>query len=243
LLDTIDLDNINFGYTNFTKTYTVQRAQECADFEWYRADGSNVSDIFSFGAKYGILTTPAFTNGSTSMRLSTAKLIGQYPMYMTATGQYEIADSTFTTIDFNGLAKEKDFRAMTIIQDTTSIHQPFYLVNNCVLENKIQSASANDYNLYLSTKANATAIMQFSKLTFKGWSPDSTNPIIYYEATGAGYGGAALFQNCKAEGGNSASGMLYKAVNIPKLGLQFNACNFPKGLIDRSGASDSVVIH
>ncbi len=241
LLDTVDLQNIRFGYTNLSKTYATQRAQNCADFEWYRADGSNAANIFSFGAKYGILTTPAYTHGSTSMRLSAAELIGQYPLYATATGQYEVADCTFTTMDFNGLAKEKDFRALTIIQDATSHHQPFYLFNNCVLENKVQSASANDYNLYLVTKQpTATAMVQFSDLTFKGWSPDSTDPVIYYEATGSGYGGFALFQDCKAEGGDASSGMLYKAVNISKGGLQFNSCDFPQGLIDRSAESDTV---
>lgn len=241
LLDTVDLQNIRFGYTNLTKTYTVQRAQECADFEWYRADGSNAANLFSFGAKYGILTTPAYISGSTSMRLSASELIGQYPMYVTATGQYEVADCTFTALDFNGLAEEKDFRALTVIQDETSVHQPFYLFNNCVLENRVQSASANDYNLYLVTKQpTAPAMVLFSDLSFKGWSPDSADPIVYYEATGSGYGGFALFQNCKAEGGSASAGMLYKAVNIPKGGLQFNACHFLQGLIDRCAASDTV---
>ena len=69
----------------------------------------------------------------------------------------------------------------------------------------------------------------FSELTFKGWSPDSADPLIYYEAAGTSYGGYALFNSCKATGGSSAAGLLYKAVNIAKGGLQFNNCTPPAG--------------
>lgn len=243
LLDTVDIQNVRFGYTNMEKTYATQRAQQCADFEWYRADGSDVMDIFSFGAKYGILSTPAYNSGSTSMRLSKAELIGQYPVYFSATGQYELTNCTFTTMNFNKLVTEKDFRAMTVIQDTTSVHQPFYLFNNLKLVNNVQSVSVNDYNLYLVTKhAGALAMAVFSNITFEGWSPDSTNAAVYYETTGSGYGGYASFYNCTAKGGNSSTGRLIQCVNVPQGGIQFNKGQFPQGLIDRSNVGDSVWI-
>lgn len=243
LLDTVDIDNVKFGYTNMEKTYATQRAQQCADFEWYRADGSNVSNVFSFGAKYGILTTPAYSHGSSSIRLSKTELIGQYPMYITATGQYEITDCTFTTKNFNNLVTEKDFRALTIIQDETSMHQPAYMVSGVKLVNGVKSASLNDYNLYLVTKrASAPAMVSFYNLTFEGWSPDNTNAVVYYEATGSSYSGYASFYNCTATGGNTGAGRLIQAVNLPKYGAVFSKCNVPQGLIDRSNAGDLVCI-
>ena len=241
LLDTVDLQNVRFGHTNLTKTYMTFRARNAADFEWYRADGSNVSDIASYGAKYGVLSTPAYKNGSTSLRMTNAELVGRYPLYLTASGQYEISDCTLVTADSGQLADEKAFCAMTVIQDETSIHQPFYLFCRLTLENRVQSASAEDRSLCLITKrASAAAMVLFSELTFKGWSPDSADPLIYYEAAGTSYGGYALFNSCKAIGGSSAAGLLYKAVNIAKGGLQFNNCTFPQGLIDRSARSDTV---
>lgn len=242
LLDTIDLQDIRFGYTNMEKTYANERANKCADMEWYRADGTNATNLFSFGAKYGILSTPAFTSGSTSMRLSNTELYGQYPIYLTATGQYEIENCTFTTMNFNNLCTEKKFQAMTVIQDTTSVHQPFYVFNKLNLVNKVQSASANDISLYIQTKrADATAMMVFSNITFSGWSPDKTDPVIYYETTGSGYGGSAMFYNCTVKDGNTGNGMLYKIVNVPNGGLQFNACNIPAVLKNNSTNSGNVV--
>lgn len=241
LLDTIDLQDVRFGYTNMEKTYASQRANQCADMEWYRADGTNAANLFSFGAKYGILSTPAFTSGSTSMRLSDTQLYGQYPIYLTATGQYEIENCTFATMNFNNLVTEKTFRAMTVIQDTTSVHQPFYVFNKLNLVNQVQSASANDTTLHIETKhAGAPAMMVFSNITFSGWSPDKTDPVVYYETTGDSYGGSAMFYNCTAKGGNTGSGMLFKAVNIPSGGLQFNACTIPEVLKNNSNNTGAV---
>lgn len=243
LLDTVDIQDVEFGYTNMEKTYATQRAQKCADFEWYRADGSSAKNIFSFGAKYGILTTPAYNSGSSSIRMSDAELIGQYPLYLTASGQYELTDCTFTTMNFNKLVTEKSFRAMTVIQDTTSIHQSHNLFTNLKLVNKVQSASLNDYNLYIETKhAGAPAMMLFSDITFEGWSPDNTNAAVYYEAAGSSYIGYASFYNCKAMGGSSSAGRLFQIVNVPKGGLQFNKCTFPKKLVDNAGDTNSVWI-
>ncbi|HBT65533.1 MAG TPA: hypothetical protein DEB10_12835 [Ruminococcaceae bacterium] len=242
LLDTIDLQDIRFGYTNMEKSYAAQRANNCADFEWYRADGSNATNIFSFGAKYGILTAPAFTNGSSSMRLSKAELTGQYPLYISATGQYEISDCTLTAIDFNNLCTEKKFRSMTVIQDATSVHQPFYVFNKLNLVNKIQSKSFTDSALYISTKrSSATAMVMFSNITFSGWSPDKTDPIIYYETPSRDYSGFASFYNCTFKGGTSNTGMLFKLSSVPDGGLQFNSCNIPQTLISNSTNTDNAV--
>lgn len=242
LLDTIDLQDVKFGYTNMEKNYAQQRANYCADFEWYRADGSNAMNIFSFGAKYGILTTPAFTNGSSSMRLYNAELTGQYPLYISATGQYEISNCTLTTINFNNLCTEKKFRSMTVIQDTTSVHQPFYVFNKLQLVNKIQSESVSDSALYISTKrSSATAMVLFSNTVFSGWSPDKADPIIYYETPSRDYNGFASFYNCTFKGGASNTGMLFSLSNVPEGGLQFNGCNIPEILINNSTNTNNAV--
>ena len=235
LLDTIDLENVNFGYTNIEKTYVSQRTNNCADFEWYRADGSNATNIFSFGAKYGILTTPAFKNGSSSMRLSKAELIGQYPLYITATGQYEIEDSTFTSINFNNLCVENDFRPMTVIQDTTSVHQPLYVFNQLTLINGIKSTSLKDESLRIVTNSpSAPAMVMFSDTVFSGWSPDIQDPIISYETPSTSYTGLLSFYNCTFKDGISSSGILFKLTKVPVGGLQFNNCSIPQALINNS---------
>lgn len=242
LLDTIDLQDISFGYTNLEKTYSEKRANECADFEWYRADGSNATNIFSFGARYGILTSPAFTSGSSSMRLSKANLTGQYPIYLTATGQYEIEDCTFTTINFNKLCKENKFQAMTVKQDTTSVHQPFYVFNRLKIVNKIQSSSANDTSLHITTThGSASAMVMFSNITFTGWSPDNIDPLIYYEAPSTRYNGYASFYNCTVSGGNNSNGMLYKVKNAPAGSLQFINCTLPQALVNNSSNTGNAV--
>ena len=241
LLDTIDLQNIRFGYTNLEKTYAKQRANECADMEWYRADGTNATNLFSFGAKYGILTTPGFISGSTSMRLSKAELYGQYPLYLSASGQYEIEDCTFTAINFNKLCTGDTYQVMTVIQDETSVHQPFYAFNRLTLVNGVKSTSATDISLYLVTKrSSATAMVMLSNLIFTGWSPDKKDPVIYYETASRQYGGFASLYNCSFKDGSTA-GKLYEIANVPSGGLQFNGCTIPSSLISNSTNANNAV--
>jgi hypothetical protein len=241
ILDTVDLQEIRFGYTNMETTYATQRANYCADFEWYRADGSNVKNIFSFGAKYGILATPAF-NGGVSMRLSNAEITGQYPVYMTASGQYEISDCTFATMNFNNLCNEKTYQALTVIQDASSVHQPFYAFNNLTLVNKVKSPSATDISFFLVTKnSSAAAMAVFSNFTFSGWSPDTTDPIIYYETPSTNYSGYASFYNCTFKDGAANTGKLFVLNTVPGGGLQFNGCSIPQALISNSSNSNNAV--
>ena len=240
LLDTVDVQNVNFGFTSLEPTFVNYRVNNCADMEWYRADGTNVKDVTCYGAKYGIYSTPAYVNGSTSMRVLNTKLTAQYPFYITATGQYEVEGCTFTTIDFGGKCKDKDFCALMVQQDATSIHQPFYAFNHTTLKDAVQSNSATDQCLRIITKtASAPATLSFIDITFNGWSPDAKDPVVSYDQ-GGGNNGGALFYGCTFTG--PANGLLCSAAKCKANSIQFNACTIPAKLVNNAGTQGDALL-
>ena len=108
-LDTVDIRGVRFGYTFMDQTFAILRSNNCIDFEFVRADGLIITDVFSYGAKVGVQSTASFSGGGVSLRMSGAALADAIPLNLTASGQYEVSSSALTMVNFSGLNLERVF--------------------------------------------------------------------------------------------------------------------------------------
>ncbi|MFW5987981.1 MAG: glycosyl hydrolase family 28-related protein, partial [bacterium] len=120
LLDTVDIANIQFNYSNYESGYVVDRTQQAVDIEIARADGINLSNILSFGANKGLVTKPAFVNGTTSIRANNLNLEARIPISLTS-GQYEITNSYFLTLNPFGYVEEGEFNGLKVETNSDTV--------------------------------------------------------------------------------------------------------------------------
>ena len=225
MLDTVDVNSIRFGYTSFENTYAKFRANNCADLHFGREDGTNLMDIFSFGAKYGIFAHTVFQNGSASLRGTRLTLIGQHPYNFEASGQCEIGSSAFTTINFNNYCSSNEF-GVKIHQDPESIHQAHFLFNDVTFKNSVKDSGSKSTSLDIKTSKDS--FVSFANCTVDDWKTDSGSSVISYTQSASG-SARVSFYNTTFKG--QSTGTLFTLSGpVSEGALQFNSCTIPSGV-------------
>lgn len=228
LLDTIDINNIQFNYSNYEQEYLAARTRNCIDIEVARMDGLNLSNVLSFGANCGLKTVPAFGR-SVSLRAVNLNLEAQIPMSLKASGQYEISNSYFLTLNFANLCAEKKFTCIEIETDSKCIHQSFFVLNNLVFQNSIMAADKEDMILDIKLDGGSNVVLGNSM--FWGWDSSAQgDPVIRF--THKNSGPASLnINNCTF----TSTGLKGKLVevtgsNYRRGNVEFSDCRIPASL-------------
>lgn len=224
ILDTVDIQDIKFGYTNYVKSFMTYRHSNCADIELAREDGTMLKNMLSFGAKYGVKATTAFT-GASSLRASELNIWAQIPMFA-VTGMYKIYNSTFETVNFGGYCSGNEFIGIKVEQDMECVHQPTYLLDNVTVTNSVKASDKTNHcmTLGLGKSGNIT----ISNSTFNGVSGNASYPMITLKNHDSS-SIAAIFYSCKFTGsGAKQVGIGTGVINAGM--LQFNKCNIPDGI-------------
>ena len=143
VLDTIDIQNVQFNLTCYEPCYSQFRASRCTDIELIRADGLNFTNILSFGAFYGLRTRPGYQSKNVSLRATNLNCEGAHPLSIESSGMIKIANSYFLMLDWAGYSKAKDFIGCLVKSDPNCPHQSFYLFDNCVFQNGVPCTNPN----------------------------------------------------------------------------------------------------
>lgn len=194
LLDTIDIHNIQFNYTNYETEYVKYRMQNATDIHFIRADGMNISNVLSFGAFRGIYTQPGYASKNVSFRAVNLNIESMVPISFHANGMYEITNSYFLMVNFANLNTNKYSRCIEIFSDSNCPHQSVYLFSNCFFQNSIpcsirENAGKVDNvdDTVIEINFTASHHASFSNCMFWGWGAfKEKTPIISYSHTAGG---------------------------------------------------------
>ncbi len=231
LLDTVDINNIQFNFSNYENGYVMYRADNCTDLEFARGDGMNISNVLSFGAKYGLRTLPGYGKRDVSLRASNINLEAQIPLSLKASGQYEITNSYFLTIEGGDrhLEPEDKFVCIEIETDSECIHQSHILLNNLFLQKAFMSEDLNSRILDVKLDSNSNVVLNNSM--FWGWeSSQNGESVISFKHKNAGPAGLqinnSIFTNVNLKG---------KLIDVDGIGLKsgdvvFSNCRIPDTL-------------
>lgn len=233
ILDTIDLNQIQFGYSNFNSTFSNYRHDNCIDIEVARADGINIYNSFSLGSSYGIKTTTAFS-GASSIRASKLTIKGRVPVSLVS-GLYMFSDSEFTMMNYGNFCNNNTYVGIEINQDTRCIHQPFYLFNNLKVFNEITSTSLSDIGM--SIRLGKSGNVAMSNSAFINSNPNNAEPVIMMQKND-GSVISAQFDNTSFT--SNSSGLLAKIESIPTGSLQFNNCTISDNLYNNLPSGNSI---
>lgn len=239
LLDTVDVSNIQFNYTNYDSGYVAARAQNCTDIEIARADGMSLSNILSFGADYGLRTVPALGR-SVSLRAVNLNLEARIPMSLKSSGQYEISNSYFLTHNFANLSTEKRFVCVEVETDNKCIHQSFFMFSNLFFQNAMPPEDTENIVLDVTLDAGNNAIITNSM--FWGWDKSAQgDPVIQF--TRRNMGPASLSINNSVFTSNGLPGTLLKIAGkgYKDGDVQFNDCRIPDSLDAKNAADEGKV--
>ncbi len=238
VLDTIDINNIQFNYSNYESNYVKLRTQQATDVHLIRADGMNIANLLSFGAYRGIFTESGYKSKNVSLRASNINVEAVIPLSIHANGMYEITNSYFLMVNFSGLNTNPFSRAVEIFSDPDCIHQSFYLFTNCVFQNSVpcsvrENAGKTDNidDTVIEISFTASHHASFSNCMFWGWGAyKGTTPAITYKHTYDGLP-SCNFQDCTFTS-ESFNGVLANADgDACKAGeLVFTNCRFPYSL-------------
>lgn len=218
ILDTVDIQRVRFGYSNFHNQFATYRHNNAVDFEVARADGINIYDSVSLGASYGIKTTTAFS-GSSSIRASKLTIRSRVPVSV-VTGMYIFSESDLYMSNYGGFCSSDNYTGIEVFQDPQCVHQPMYLFSKIKLTNEIRSSSKTDIGMHI--KMGKSGNISVYDSVFNNASPDTTDPVILFERND-GSAISAHFLDCEFTNA-SGSGLLARNVTIPNGALQFKAC-------------------
>ncbi|MHB1452965.1 MAG: glycosyl hydrolase family 28-related protein [Saccharofermentanales bacterium] len=218
ILDTVDMQQIRFGYSNFNQIFSKFRHNQCIDIEIARADGINLYNSFSIGASYGIKTTTAFT-GASSIRASNLTIKGRIPMSFVS-GMTIFSDVEATMMNYGGFCNSDTYRGIEVLQDVRCVHQPAYLFSNIKVVNAIRSASVSDIGMYISLGKAGNVSVHHS--TFVNANPDSSEPVILLHKNDGSAISAHFYDTTFTNA--SSSGLLAQASSISSGTLQFTQC-------------------
>lgn len=218
ILDTVDIQRVSFGYSNFHNQFATYRHNNAVDFEVARADGINIYDSVSLGASYGIKTTTAFS-GSSSIRASKLTLRSRVPVSV-VTGMYIFSESDLYMSNYGGFCSSDRYAGIEVFQDPQCVHQPMYLFSNIKLTNEIRSSSATDIGMHIKMGKSGNVSVYDS--VFNNASPGTVDPVILFERND-GSAMSAHFLGCEFTN-DSGSGLLARNVTIPNGALQFKNC-------------------
>lgn len=223
VLDTVDMNNIDFGYTNFVPSYAKYRYNNCRDLELAREDGAMVNDFTSFGACYGIKSTYAHS-GASSLRANNLKIYGKYPLHFTS-GMHKVYNSHIEMVNYNNYSNDKNFAGISLYTNLSCVHQPFYLFNQVTVKNSIGGNNNNDSSLDIRLAKSGNLTM--NDCTFTNTSGNNSVPAFNFNASDRS-ANSAIFYNIKVDGSNS--GLLATINNMGTGAVQFNQSTISDGL-------------
>ena len=224
ILDTVDIQRIGFGLSNYNQTFARFRHDNCVDIEVARADGINISNSFSLGASYGIKTTTAFT-GASSIRANDLVIRGRVPVSLVS-GMYKFNNADLTMVNYGGFSTSDTFRGIEVFQDNRCVHQPFYLFNDITVTNLIKSTSLSDIGMHIKLGKSGNVSVTGSE--FIDANPNTSEPVILFEKND-GSSISTMFNNTSFKN-SASSGLLAKVVNINNGSLQFSNCTIVDNL-------------
>lgn len=228
-LDTIDINNIQFNYSNYQSSYAHARTGDAVDFEFARADGLHVSNILSFGADVGMSIVPAY-NICASMRATNLNLEARIPLSIAATGQVNIANSYFLSHNAFSMSKSKKFSCIEIKPYNNPITATTVSLDNCNFQVAVSEEGAQTNNLDITLGDDRDTI-KISNCGLSGWAPSSENdkngPIILNNQGSRGAG--ISFSNCTILGN---PGQLVNEISetVRKGFVMFTGCTYTQYL-------------
>ncbi len=235
MLDTIDIQRVHFGYSNFQETFANFRHNNAIDFEIARADGNNMYDCSSLGALYGLKSTAAFTGRASSIRASKLTIRSTKPLSF-VTGMYLISDSKIYMENYGGFAQVNTYTGIEVLQDMNSVHQPFYLFSNLKIENTIKSSSISNTAMHIKLGRSGNA--SINNCIFENADPSGNYPVINYEQNDGS--NTSVFINGSTFNHSGNKGLLAKTQNIVGGSLQFQDCLIADSLYTQMPISPSI---
>ncbi|MHB1452963.1 MAG: glycosyl hydrolase family 28-related protein [Saccharofermentanales bacterium] len=238
VLDTVDIHNIQFNYSNYEPNYIRLRMQSATDFHFIRADGMNISNILSFGAYRGIFTEPGYQSKNVSMRAVNINIEAMIPLSFHANGMYEIANSYFLMVNFAGLNESAISRCVEIHSDPGCPHQSVYLFSNCFFQNSIpcsireNAGRVDDVDdTLIDICFTASHHASFSNCMFWGWGAyKEKTPVITYAHEDGGIP-TCNFSDCTFNSESFEGTLAGVSGNRYQSGeLVFSNCRFPYSL-------------
>lgn len=247
VLDTIDIQNVQFNLTCYEVNYAKYRASRCTDIELMRADGLNFTNILSFGAFYGLRTRPGYSSKNVSLRATNLNCEGAHPLSIESSGMIKIANSYFLMINWADYSGAKDFIGCLVKSDPTCPHQSFYLFDNCVFQNGVPCINPNAKDSgeesaveYGQTKTEDTSIVvelesghnvQFSNCMLWGWSAcGKQQPVIRFRHSSKGFSSVTFSNTTFTSGFCSGTLAAVDGDGYQNGELRFDNCRFPESL-------------
>ncbi|MBE6903073.1 MAG: hypothetical protein E7480_00495 [Ruminococcaceae bacterium] len=222
VLDTVDVSNINLGYTNFVKSYLQYRHNNCSDIEISRADGNNMANITLFGANIGISCVPGF-EGSASIRGTGIKSYAGIGM-QTCTGQYEINDSEFAAINYSNYRANKESIGLAVLDDEC-VHRPHYMFDSVTISNTATGIDSSSSALKINIGKNGHLVLSNSKIK----AGNALEAAVTFDKLDLTFTTASIY-NTSITGSGTKLALLEKS-NITAGCLQFNECTIDDALM------------
>lgn len=226
ILDTVDIDKVHFGLSNYNRTFAQYRHDNCVDIEVARADGINISNSFSLGASYGVKTTTAFT-GSSSIRADSLVIKGRIPVSL-VTGLYKFNNVDLTMVNYGNFSSSSTFRGVEVFQDNRCVHQPFYLFSNMTVTNSVKSTNVSNIGMHI--KLGKRGNVSVNESEFNDANPTDSEPVILFEKNDASP--ISVMFNDTVFNNSASSGLLAEMVNINSGAMQFNNCAIEDNLYE-----------
>ena len=184
----VNLNNIQFNYSCYESNHVAERTNYATDIEVSGSDKVSLVSVLSFGANYGLMTKPAFSGRSSQVTAVNLNLESGIPLYLTASGQYEISNSyLFTICPFNASSR-KEYRCLKIVQDKDCKTAPNYLFNNIMLQDPIEfganTKNFNDSNIDITVDGGAKIV--FNGMQSYGYDLTQKEPVIRYNHRSGG---------------------------------------------------------
>lgn len=203
-LDTVDMNEIHFQSTNENADYVKYRAENCTDMEFARADGMHLSAMTSRGADRGIGLVPAY-EGYVSIRASELDIEANIPLYIGATGQYEIFHSRLAAVDAVAEVKKERYASVFIEPEKNIGIGVQMTLQDVDLQVKVSDKSAQTNALYTVISTDPNEYLQIDGCTFSGWNTSAQNannaPLWLYKENN--YGSGINLSNCVFNGGGA----------------------------------------
>lgn len=238
LLDTVDIANIQFNYSNYEHSYVETRMQTATDFHFIRADGMNIQNVLSFGAYRGLYTQPGYGSRNVSLRAVNINIESMIPLVLEANGMYEISNSYFLMVNFAGYSTSKKSACVDISSDPDCPHQSVYLFNNCFFQNSIpcdirENAGAVDDvdDTVVRIHFTASHHISFGNCMFWGWGAfGKKTPVVSFTHSHGGIP-TCSFRGCtwNSESFNGSLAELHGDKASAGV-LVFSDCRFPYSL-------------
>lgn len=184
----VNLNNVQFNYSCYESNHVAERSNYATDIEISGSDNVSLTSVLSFGANHGLMTKPAFSSRTSKITAVNLNLESGIPLYLTASGKYEISNSYFFTICPFNTNNRKDYRCLKIVQDKDCKTAPTYQFNNIMLQNPVDFGTNtdkfNDSNIDITVDGGAKIV--FNGMQSYGFDRTQTEPVILYQHRSGG---------------------------------------------------------